>query len=315
MADRDLILCVGTTPTVQRSMTFDRVEIDGVNRAVEVREYASGKSPNVARVLRTLGADPLEVGFIGGDRGRFLLADLERAGVRCAFVTVAAPTRLCTTVIDRSTRAATELVEESAPVEEAGWREMDHIIRTLLPQAAICVFSGSLPPGAPADFYARYIPLAQQHHVRVILDARGEALRLALGHRGLIVKLNREELAGTLARPLETLEETCEAARQILPAEGAVIVTLGARGAIASGGKQEWHVTPPEVKTISAVGSGDAFAAGLALEIRRGAGLPDALSLAAACGAANAMTAYAGHLHPHDVEAIQADVKVELIRA
>ena len=47
-----MIVCLGTTPTMQRTMLFDRVEIDAVNRAVEVREYASGKSVNVAKVLR-----------------------------------------------------------------------------------------------------------------------------------------------------------------------------------------------------------------------------------------------------------------------
>src|ERR1700679_2967667 len=94
-----MILCLGTTPTVQRSMTFNRVVIDDVNRAVEVQEYASGKSPNVARLLRTMGADPLEVGFAGGDRGRLLLEDLTRAGIRCDFVNIPTQTRLCTTLI------------------------------------------------------------------------------------------------------------------------------------------------------------------------------------------------------------------------
>ena len=89
-----MILCLGTTPTVQRSMIFDRFEINDVNRAAEVREYASGKSPNVARVLKSLGADPLEVGFVGGDRGRFLLVNLQAAGIRCDFVVVNATTLL-----------------------------------------------------------------------------------------------------------------------------------------------------------------------------------------------------------------------------
>ena len=44
-----MILCVGTTPTVQRTIVLDRLELDGVNRAVEVKEYASGKSVNVAK--------------------------------------------------------------------------------------------------------------------------------------------------------------------------------------------------------------------------------------------------------------------------
>src|SRR5579872_167130 len=111
-----MIICLGTTPTMQRSMTFTRVTLDDVNRAVDVREYASGKSPNVARVLKTLGEDLLEIGFAGGVRGKMLLDDLAAAGIRCDFVQIASQTRLCTTVIDQAAGMATELVEEHAPV-------------------------------------------------------------------------------------------------------------------------------------------------------------------------------------------------------
>ena len=43
-----MILCLGTTPTVQRTMTFAKLNIDAVNRAIEVKQTASGKSINVA---------------------------------------------------------------------------------------------------------------------------------------------------------------------------------------------------------------------------------------------------------------------------
>ena len=60
-----MILCLGTTPTMQRTMLFPRVRIDEVNRAAEVREYASGKSVNVAKVLKTLGLYLREQGTTG----------------------------------------------------------------------------------------------------------------------------------------------------------------------------------------------------------------------------------------------------------
>src|SRR4051794_28156752 len=106
-----MILCLGTTPTMQRTMLFDRVAIDGVNRATEVREYASGKSVNVAKVLHTLGHHPLATGFVGGARGALLCEHLDLAGVAHDFVTVEPATRMCTTVIDRATGAVTEFVE------------------------------------------------------------------------------------------------------------------------------------------------------------------------------------------------------------
>src|SRR5688500_755231 len=119
-----MIVCLGTTPTMQRTMLFDRVETDAVNRAAEVREYASGKSVNVAKVLRTLGHPAVATGFAGGTRGALLGQYLDQAGVQHAFVDVEAETRLCTTVIDRSTGTVTELVEDAGPVEPEAWQAL-----------------------------------------------------------------------------------------------------------------------------------------------------------------------------------------------
>lgn len=308
-----MILCVGTTPTVQRSMIFRKLEINEVNRAVEVRDYASGKSPNVARVLKSLGADPLEMGFVGGDRGQLLVSDLERAGIKCDFVTVAAPTRLCTTVIDQATGTATELVEESSPVEEAGWRELGRKIESHLPDAQICVFSGSLPPKAPQDFYARWVQESGRRGIRVILDTRGEPLRLAIQNANCIAKLNRQELAMTLDRSFASERAFRDAVGELATRCAGAIITMGSHGALASDGSQFWKVTPPEVKAVSAVGSGDAFAAGLAFELARGRTLSDALPMAAACGAANAMTALAGHIEPSEIDQLVKKIRVEQI--
>jgi fructose-1-phosphate kinase PfkB-like protein len=88
-----MILCLGTTPVMQRTMVFQRVQLDAVNRAVEVRETASGKSVNVARVLHRLGEAVVATGFLGGDSGTFVRADLKAACVRHVFVAVGTKTR------------------------------------------------------------------------------------------------------------------------------------------------------------------------------------------------------------------------------
>ncbi|HWE01172.1 MAG TPA: hexose kinase [Tepidisphaeraceae bacterium] len=305
-----MILCLGTTPTVQRSMTFDRVAIDDVNRAIEVKDYASGKSPNVARILRTLGADPLAVGFAGGDRGRFLLDDMAKAGIRHDFVMIPEPTRLCTTVIDQSNSTATELVEEHAVVSSSAWAEMDRKLLALAPRSKLWIFSGSLPPGAPQDFYARYVPLARANGARLILDTRGQPLKLSLIHDHFIVKLNRDELAATLDLALDSETAITQAARRVCPAGGAAIVTLGAGGALACAGNRAWRVTAPKVRAISPIGSGDAFAAGLGWGLLQEMSMPEALGVGCACGSANAMTALAGHMSPSDFEALRRKVDV-----
>src|SRR5437016_1249944 len=119
-----MILCIGTTPAVQRVMVFPTLALDHVNRATATLEGAAGKSVNVAKVLQALGEAPVAMGFLGGDRGEFLRGVLKANGIETDFVTVGAPTRQCLTVIDEAARTQTELIEESAAVERADYQKL-----------------------------------------------------------------------------------------------------------------------------------------------------------------------------------------------
>ena len=308
-----MILCLGTTPTMKRTMLFDRVEIDGVNRATEVREYASGKSVNVAKVLRTLGHNATATGFVGGARGVLLREHLDLAGIAHDFVEVSSATRLCTTVIDQTTGAVTELVQEPEPVEAEKWRVLEQKLEELLPRAETWVFSGSFAPGAPADFYTRWLAKFRRKNPQVIIDARGGPLREALGQPGVVAKCNREEFEDTVGDKLADEGALRRAMEKAAPQGGGLVVTLGRDGAISYEMGRFWRVRVPPIRAVSAVGSGDAFAAGLAsgrhkkLTIDPG----EALRLAGACGAANAMTPDSGWVRPSDLGEILPKVAVE----
>src|SRR5438045_953851 len=122
-------------------MRFARLEIDAVNRAAEVYEYASGKSVNVARVLHTCGERVLAVGLLGGEAGRIFRRDLERSGIPHDFVETAAPTRMCLTAIDDSTGTVTELIEEAPPVDESEWKRLSGVIGNHINAASAVVMS------------------------------------------------------------------------------------------------------------------------------------------------------------------------------
>lgn len=67
---------------------------------------------------------------------------------------------------------------------------------------------------------------------------------------------------------------------------GIVVVTLGARGAVAlRGGREVARATPPAVEAVDAVGAGDAFVAGLTVALTGGETLQAALHDACAAGA------------------------------
>jgi tagatose 6-phosphate kinase len=306
-----MIICLGTTPAVQRTMTFERLHVDGVNRARHVSQTASGKSLNVTRVVHTLGEPVIATGFLGGDAAAFIRKDLDAVGIHHDFVEVDPTTRTCVTVIDETARTATELIEESKTVEPEAWQHLSEKLDALLHDASVLVLSGTLTPGAPQDFYARCVRQAFKHGVQTIVDATGEPLRHAIGAKPYVVKPNRSELGKTLGVDTSTHNGLRDAMKQLVTSGPEwVVVTMGGDGMMVSDGKAFWRVDVPPVDAVSPIGSGDSFAAGLAVGLLRGESVTESCILATACGAANAMTPVAGYVRPADVERLQRAITV-----
>jgi tagatose 6-phosphate kinase len=284
-------------------MSFAHLAIDAVNRTGDVHQYASGKSLNAARVLHTLGTPVCCAGFVGGDSGEFLLSDLDDAEIPHQFVRVDAPTRLCITLMDREANTATELIEESRKLPPHAFEQLLAKFNELLPAATGVLLSGSLPPGAPPDFYADCVKASVVAGKFVIVDAVGEPLRLALPYHPTVIKPNRQELSQTVGAPVNTDEELKSAIKQLL-----AMGPQWDKDTVASDGKTFWKISTPKVKVVSPIGSGDSFAAGLTAGIAAGQSVPDACKLAAACGSANAMTDKAGHLNKFDVDALMPGI-------
>lgn len=309
--ERELILTIGTSLALARSMEFDRLTVGDVNRAVAVRVNAAGKSVNVARVCHALGEAVVATGVAGGHTGRELCDELSRAGVAHDFVQTALATRVCVTLIDRATMQATELIEEAPPLSDRESDELWAKLLELVASAKVVVMSGTLAPGVPAGFYAMIAKLAADAGAMAIVDAKGSPLELSLAQRPYCVKPNRAELAETLGESIETDAQLMQAMTTLI-ARGArsVAVTMGKDGAIYSDGIRFWRAAAPQIQVVSPIGSGDAFAAGLAVAAARQLDPPATLTLAMACGVANAMTPQAGFVEAQVVHDLMARIAV-----
>lgn len=307
-----VILCLGTTPAVQRVMRFRKLTLDAVNRAVQTLDGAAGKSINVAKVLHALGEHPVAAGFLGGDRGAYLRALLETRGIESDFVQVATPTRQCVTLLDESTGTVTELVEESGPVVPDDFEKLMAIVCRRVPQCQAMVMSGTIAAGGQVDLYLQCTRLANEARALSVVDAQGAPLLEALKARPGVVKPNRAELAATVGRDLEN-EASVIQAMQTLAKRGAqrVIVTAGKEPVLAFDGRAVWRIVAARIKPVNPIGSGDAFTAGLVWRLLRGDDLGEACRWASAAGAANALTLLAGEVNGQDVERLVREVIVE----
>lgn len=263
-----LVLAAGLSPAWQQILLFSSFEPGQVNRAHQVDWCASGKVLNVARVLHELGGPCRALTVAGGVAGQQLQQDFASLSIPARWILTAAPTRVCTTIIDQSRHQSTELVPETAPLADEEWARFCQAFSQEAESAAAVVLIGSVPRGAPVDCYRTLIAWTR---AKVIVDARGPELLAALEARPFLVKPNRAELAQTLGRSLLTRAEVLRGMAE-LQTRGAqwVVVTDGPRPILALTPEHGYEIVPPEAAVVNPIGCGDALAAGLAWAVARG---------------------------------------------
>gem|GEM_PF-53296 len=308
-----VILCVGGTPAMQRTLSFERLVPGSVNRANEVRVTASGKVTNAARVAATLGSRAVFVSFLGGDSGRFVAENLDGEGVVRDVVWTEAPTRTCATLLHDGGET-TELVEEAGAVSAGNAIALEGTARKHLPEADALCLIGSLPSGVPENFYARLVDAANEANVPALVDAQKAPLLEALEARPFIVKPNLEEAVATLGLPDDATAVDASLALVKSGSEWA-IVSEGAEGSVlANHSGETWRISPPpNLEVVNPIGSGDSLAAGFLHALTKGSSVPEAAAYGTACAAANVLTDTSGVVRVSDVEGILPKVRVSKI--
>ena len=311
---RDRIVFVAANPSIDRLYEVDRLTAGAIHRPQTMVAVAGGKGLNAARAAARLGGRVAAIGILAGRNGDWIEAAFANGGIDARWVRFAGETRICLSILDRSSGQMTEVYERGDPVDGDAWATLERVVAEELGRGdvAALALSGSLPPGAPPDGFRRLAALAGAENpepgaVVVLVDTYGPALDAVLAEQHVVVKINAAE-AGEATGILVTDAGSAERAAASLRQRGAgsVVVTLGPAGAVIVSAAGSTRLLPPEIHGTFSVGSGDAFLAGLAVGIARGDGLPEAARLGLAAGIANALVPGAGELDPRDVERILA---------
>ncbi|PSK95679.1 1-phosphofructokinase [Murinocardiopsis flavida] len=259
-----MIVTVTPNPSVDHTLEIDTLTRGDVLRARNVHAEPGGKGVNVSRALRRNGAATTAVLPVGGAEGRQLSTLLEEHDVACATVRIAAPVRSNITVAERD--GTTTKLNAAGPVLTEA--EVDELLTAVGAELdggpRWLVAAGSLPTGAPGDLYVRLARIAAARGVPVALDSSGAPLEVAaLAGQIDLLKPNQEELAELLGRELCTIGEVTEAAREVIGwGAEAVLVTLGAHGALLVRAHHVWWAAGQSVVPRSTVGAGDCSLAG-----------------------------------------------------
>jgi 1-phosphofructokinase len=302
-----MIVTLTANPSLDRTVNLAApLERGAVQRAESVISQAGGKGVNISRAC--VAADLPSIAVLPAATEDPFVLELLAAGIDCRPVTHAGDLRVNITITepDGTTtklnspgpRATPRLL---ADLEEALVRRAD--------AAEWTVLAGSLPPGAPPEWYAGLVTALRAAGARVAVDtsdaplkALVEAISESPASAPHLMKPNGEELASFTGHHADELEAepavAAEAARELI-ARGveSVLVTLGARGAVLVDAGGAWHAAPPPITVVSTVGAGDSSLFGYLLGDVTGKDAEQRLALAVAYGSAAA--ALPGTTIPH----------------
>lgn len=278
-----MIVTVTPNPSLDRTVLVEELVRGSVHRTGDVRLDPGGKGVNVARTLAAAQHPTVAVMPTGGVEGTALAELLGPEDVAVVAIPVSTATRSNVTLVEAD-GTTTKLNEAGNALTEQELAALRARTAEAAGEASWVVGSGSLPTGCPEDFHGRLVEVVHEVGARIAVDTSGAALEHACRARPDLVTPNLAELAELSGRHLVTFGDVVRVARDVQrDGVGAVLVSLGADGALLVEADTAWHAMSDVDVVRSTVGAGDALLAGFLLAGGQG---PEALRQAVAHGAA-----------------------------
>ncbi|WP_079909799.1 1-phosphofructokinase [Paenibacillus sp. 32352] len=318
-----MITTVTLNAAIDKTYYMSSFPLGRVSRVQRMFAEPGGKGINVARVIHQLGYPVTAAGFVGGHNGEWIRMALAKQGIANDFVQIEGESRLCLNMIDEEKGTSTEVLEGGPVIPREAMEQLATAVKRLASRSRIVCFSGSLPQGVPADYYAELIALVKKAGALAFLDTSGAALQNGAAASPYFIKPNEDEVLQLLGSQLElnlshdaaSLEHSLKAPMAALHDKGiaAVTVSLGSKGSVSSIDGGVFRAKAPKIEVVNTVGCGDAYVAGMAIGTARGLPVEERIAYATAVGTANALQEKAGYVSSADVERLFGEVMVERI--
>jgi 1-phosphofructokinase len=290
-----VIVTLTANPSVDRTVTLaGELQRGAVLRASSVTAQAGGKGVNISRAA--VAANVPTIAVLPAEKDDPFVVELLRDGIDCRPEVPAGDIRVNLTLTEPD-GTTTKINTPGAVVSDGDLDRLAAAVKQRSRTARWLVLAGSLPPGAPADWYAGLVGDLTASDAKIAVDTSGAPLvALAAGldqHAPSLMKPNGEELASLTGADADAIEADPVAASRaagLLVSQGveAVLATLGGNGAVLVTAEGAWHATPPPTTVVSTVGAGDSSLFGYLLGDLRGVSPAERLRLAVAYGSAAA---------------------------
>ncbi|MCQ9342460.1 1-phosphofructokinase family hexose kinase [Corynebacterium kozikiae] len=297
-----MILTFTPHPSIDLTLSLpEPIRRGAVQRLEGSESVAGGKGINVAQACVKAGKEALAI-FPACKKDPFL-GLVDAADVPALAVEMPGRVRTNTAVTEPD-GTTTKFNGQGPTMNDAQLEHVAEVLKQEAKQANWVVLAGSLPPGAPNDWYASLINAVRSvaPKVKIAVDTSDAALEALGEHFGTatpdLIKPNGVELGQLVGMDGEALEDAAqegnfapviEAAAPLLE-QGIqyVLVTLGAAGAVLVSNAGVWRATPPPTVAVSTVGAGDCTLSGFIMGLEDNQPEPEALALGVAYGSAAA---------------------------
>ena len=291
------ILCVCMSATYQRTVVFEKLALEKINRAHHYGLYASGKAVNSARVLAQLEkGSAVTVCPLGQKNSAEFIELAERDGLDLWYVDSPGKIRDCWTLLDSTSHTTTEIIAgEPVPQEEYSGAEIKFLklITEKLEECDAMLLAGSRQGKWSPDIYAVLCGIALDKGKLVLADFIGDELKAALKSAvPSIVKINGEEFEATFGMPASP-ENICA---KSLEYNNIFIITRGIDSTLAACRGDFFECPTLKVKAVNTIACGDSFNAGFLHEYLKSGDMNKALQKGTWCAAQNAMSEVPGSI-------------------
>ena len=286
-----MILTVCMSPSVDVTIELDALNVGKTNVVKSKALSLGGKALNVAIGIRRLGGDSYVTGLMYNENGYMFENALDKESVPFTFVWNRGRVRENYKFID-SRSMLTEVNDVGVEVAKDKTEDVLQAVRTLSARSSVTVLSGGLPKSVDDSYYGELVAAVDENSM-IIVDAVGKKLFAALDSTRKVdlIKPNLEELENAIGKRLESREDMLNGCYELIE-RGAkrVLLSLGKYGAIITDGKESYYCRSFNVAKNSTVGAGDGMVAAAALQLEKGASLPEILRAGIAAGTATVMT-------------------------
>jgi 6-phosphofructokinase 2 len=184
------IVAMALNPAIDKSSSVAHVVAERKLYCKPPRFEPGGGGVNVSRAIKKLGGESILLYPAGGLSGERLKELLDQEGLGHRPFPIEGLIRESLVILEESTGQQYRFGMPGPEFQEKEWEQFLQELSAIDPSPDYLVASGSLPPGVPADFYARVARIGKDRGAKTIIDVAGEALEQALKQGVYLIKPN-----------------------------------------------------------------------------------------------------------------------------